>query len=361
MDPSNTLKGLELAQAKFGPLLSPLEASETEWNNYALNRIRTTKRNEDITVDKDPRFPSSSFPIIRRGIIKRVGELETDMEIPVGSVQKGISVLQAWDSCLMAPGVTEPREAEILHRVYSPMSPSYMDVHLVYRSKPMNGWTDWSYALGYKLHVTPSANAASISHIKKELVGHVSHIHSQHGWRPLVWGLYDGGDDHNLRRLIGNVELGEVGLTHEDTLNICEFFFGTTEDMDEDNEEWPDIINFRTKLVWSIRMLFAFVGIGYRVACADTESDVTPLDWYWLPRWTLEGTPNTWVARGIRRACGFQLTRDKRQEAEFLRIRREQKLAAEEKTKPYNITLPLTMSPAMCGPGSIDDFVELDD
>ena len=51
-----------------------------------------------------------------------------------------------------------------------------------------------------------------------------------------------------------------------------------------------------------MRLLFAAVGIDYEVTYTDEETD------QWPRKWMLEGLSDKWVARGIREACGFQLS-----------------------------------------------------
>ena len=54
----------------------------------------------------------------------------------------------------------------------------------------------------------------------------------------------------------------------------------------------------------TVRLLFAAVVISYKVACKDGERDEGSY------RFGLEGLSDRWMARGIRTACGLQLSGD---------------------------------------------------
>lgn len=96
----------------------------------------------------------------------------------------------------------------------------------------------------------------------------------------------------------------------------------------------------REKLVWLVRLLLASVGIRYHIGTKDEELDYPPGSKPKVPEpwkskirlagnanpptstspdfnphyielgWSLEGYGDKWLARGIRNACGFQLSRD---------------------------------------------------
>jgi len=112
-------------------------------------------------------------------------------------------------------------------------------------------------------------------------------------------------------------------LTPYNVFAIREALFGRVEKPGEDADE-QEKFAFRRKLVSAMSLIFACVGTGYQIACVDSEKDVASDEGgRWELEWTLEGLGGYWVARGVRNACGFQLSRDA-QEAEKLRGIREE-------------------------------------
>jgi hypothetical protein len=95
-------------------------------------------------------------------------------------------------------------------------------------------------------------------------------------------------------------------LWDDGVLDVFEVLFGPIDKPPVDDE--AATLAYRRKLVLSVRFLFAAVGIDYRVACTDDEEDERPDDYM------LEGISDKWVARGIRKACGFQLKNDPEEE-----------------------------------------------
>lgn len=92
-------------------------------------------------------------------------------------------------------------------------------------------------------------------------------------------------------------------MGQDDVLDIHEALWGTLEDLLDDADDSKEEKR-RRELVNSVRVLLAAVGIDYEVACKDGERDNSGRVWM------LEGLSDRWFARGIRRACGFQLKDD---------------------------------------------------
>ena len=91
-------------------------------------------------------------------------------------------------------------------------------------------------------------------------------------------------------------------------LDIHEALWGPLEELPDDADDWRQEER-RRELVNNVRILLAAVGIDYEVACNDVEGDDSGR------MWMLEGLSDRWFARGIRRACGFQLKEDPESEA----------------------------------------------
>lgn len=90
-------------------------------------------------------------------------------------------------------------------------------------------------------------------------------------------------------------------------LDIHEALWGTLEDVPDDADDSKE--KHRRDLVNSVRILLAAVGIDYKIACKDNEGDDSGRVWM------LEGLSDRWFARGVRKACGFQLKDDPEAEA----------------------------------------------
>jgi hypothetical protein len=78
---STQLKGLELANHLFGPLLSPVTATEAQWSAYTENRQRTNSVYRNVLGR-----PS-------RLISKAVQVIEQDMGLENGTLRKCVSIL----------------------------------------------------------------------------------------------------------------------------------------------------------------------------------------------------------------------------------------------------------------------------
>ena len=131
--------------------------------------------------------------------------------------------------------------------------------------------------------------------------GRPSSWYSRGGWQPIYWGYYDN-DEGDYGRDWREIERGEVERNQEGVLDIHEVLFGPIDVPSSDDAD--AVLAYRRKLVVTVRLLFAVVGISYKVACKDGERDEGSY------RFGLEGLSDRWVAQGIRAACGFQLSGD---------------------------------------------------
>ena len=71
-------------------------------------------------------------------------------------------------------------------------------------------------------------------------------------------------------------------------------------------------------MVNTVRVLMAADGTGYTIAIDDEEEDDT------CDVFILEGLSDRWFARGVRKACGFQLTKDPEDEKKGLVEQKEE-------------------------------------
>ncbi|EIW76548.1 hypothetical protein CONPUDRAFT_168400 [Coniophora puteana RWD-64-598 SS2] len=316
---SGELQGLDLAQQKFGPLLSPVAATPRAWTRYALSRERTVQvynhrtvinikpGKEDEEEDKLETllFRGNESGIIRRKISARVEELEREMKLPLGTFVTCISMLNCY---VLLEDFQDPRDCNIIARIYSPSTPACIDVSFRHHFRARAFGHEWNYSLGYKIHRRPAPEAPDGKGIIRDLKENNYH-HTKDGWRTISTGYYDEK----------NVERGEVYLGHEDVFDICDLLLGPIDEPDQDAPE-DEKIAFRRRLVWCVRLLMASVGIGYKMACVDSEEDdgvSTDM------RWLVENYGN-WFARGIRKACGFELTRDAEEAQQFREYQKEQ-------------------------------------
>ncbi|KAH7930122.1 hypothetical protein BV22DRAFT_1055824 [Leucogyrophana mollusca] len=315
--------GLELAEATFGPLLSPIPGTTADWQNYTLNRYKTIKEAKARNIfprlkgyespgsdDDDYDMRDGDEGIVVKNIRRRVRDIEKELGLEDKTLQKCVRVLKC-DALLEE--IDDPRTVDTLVRFYSPSAPVYIDVHLFYHSRSRLYNIEWSYSLGYRIHRRPSPTPADAAAIAKELNPGIQTMHTRNGWRSISWGLFDDSNGNygpNWRR----IEDGEVDLYEDAVLDIYEAIFGKPiESADPGNAEAE--IERRRKLVRAVQLLLASVGVGYEIACDDEETD----EGYPYGfggggpkkiRWTLEGLSDRWFARGVRKACGFQLKKD---------------------------------------------------
>ncbi|EIW76607.1 hypothetical protein CONPUDRAFT_168437 [Coniophora puteana RWD-64-598 SS2] len=313
------LDGLQRAEHEFGPLLSPITASSGKWNDYVAHRTSTAKSEEyealnpegdgddedDYDDDIYSTFGGTNPRILHRAIHDRVGELEGEIGVPRGTFQKGIFLL---DSTIKIDdgSLTRPENGTVRTRIYSPGTPSYIDVDLRYNSFSRSYKHEWWYSLGFHVVNDPKPPRPGREQADDNFgfgdddfdpsVGMVfqpgfSRDHTSNDWFPFSWGEYDG--------------FGINGL---------------------DGPRWKKIdVAFRRMLVLTTSLILACVGIGYQIACADSERDFAPHEsGRWKLQWMLEGLAGNWVARGIRGACGFQLSRDSEDADKLKRVRKEE-------------------------------------
>ncbi|KAG8215205.1 hypothetical protein J3R82DRAFT_8744 [Butyriboletus roseoflavus] len=193
---------------------------------------------------------------------------------------------------------SQPRNADILVRIYSPATPKYIDVHIKYHCRSRMYEIEWFYSLGYSIYNRISGSADTYRDPSTN--GPPSRWHTRGGWQSICWGYYD--DDGNYGRRWRRIEVAEMGLHEDGVLDVHEVLFGPIDTPPNDNVD--AVLEYRKKLVATVRLLFAAVGIRYGVACTDEETDERPEDYM------LEGLGDKWVARGVREACGFQLSKD---------------------------------------------------
>jgi len=315
--------GLALAEKTFGPLLSPVTASEAAWTNYAANRSSTF---EKFAVDPHRSFKELGDDAINDYMSKCVSELENEMELPEGTLKKCVVVLN--EGCEVEEEVTNPQTAWAFARVYSPSSPAYIDVHFDYANVCGMHEVRWNYALGFKITHKPRPEHANIAALRKEVDNldrvSASSMHNSKGWRSVCHGFFDNSNGNSGRKW-RRIERGAVDLTQNDVLEISKALFGDIEEPAPGASD-AEKLEYRRKLVWSVRLLFAAVGIGYQIACTDSEEDKSS-DSYGLRsiKWVLEtDRSDSWVARGVRKACGFQLSSDADEDAKSHERRREE-------------------------------------
>ncbi|KAH7882203.1 hypothetical protein F5I97DRAFT_436935 [Phlebopus sp. FC_14] len=295
-------EGLQLAERHFGPLLSPITATKSQWTAYTNHRLQTYQTCGDMLY--------SSIHLYKqwyedRGEIKEItiaalSKIERDMGLLAGTLLKCVFIL--WREVTMDD--EQPRSAEVYSRIYSPSAPMYIDVHLKYTRHVYYADSDWEYALGYIIHRNPSpeSNANhSTSSRTYDLSGPPQTWHTRNGWQTICWGSFE--EWHSPRH---TTEDGAVELSLNDVLDIHQVLFGHIEM--PSNDDPVAVLAYRRQLVMAVRVLFASVAFDFKIACTDEERDNPPTEF------PLEGFDDNWVSRGVRRACGFQLTRDPEEE-----------------------------------------------
>ena len=186
-----------------------------------------------------------------------------------------------------------------LTRIYSPTRPTYVDVHFQYHYHALDDSVEWHYSIGFKIYDRPGVNDYRCPEVKHFERGLFDRGHDSNGWRPIAYGFYDNCEDYgrNWRR----IENAKFLLEHKDAKDIYNAFWGPLEEDEEDEDAESER---RKNMVDTIRVLLAVVGIEYDIAVDEDDRDSSG------GAFMLEGLNDRWFARGVRRACGFQLTRD---------------------------------------------------
>lgn len=201
----------------------------------------------------------------------------------------------------------------LLTRIYSPTRPVYIDVHFQYHCRSRYYSVEWSYSLGFKIYNRPGTNDYNPSEIKRFKNGSP---YSGNGWRPIADGFYDDCDDYGENWV--RIENARFSLGEDDVKDVYEALWGPVDNIHGSDDEEEEEMHRRSRLVNSVRVLMAAAGIGYSIAIDDGERDKTEV-------FMLEGLSDRWFARGVRKACGFQLTEDPENEKKGIAEQEEER------------------------------------
>ncbi|KAG1720404.1 hypothetical protein EDB19DRAFT_1964800 [Suillus lakei] len=172
------------------------------------------------------------------------------------------------------------------------------------------------YGLGYKIPRRPRAPVCDADAFEKEFIEGIPlpDLPTRNGWQSVCRGYFDESNG-NYDKKWCRAELGKMELYEEAVMDLYETLFG---DLEKPAATDPEaMLAHRRSLVRGIRLLLVAAGISYDIACADDEFDKQPR------QLMLEGLTDKCVGRGIRNACGLQLTRDAEEEREGVKKRRK--------------------------------------
>ncbi|KAG6374090.1 hypothetical protein JVT61DRAFT_4733 [Boletus reticuloceps] len=279
-EPPAGVTGLALAEHYFGPLLSPIAATPANWTAYTEHRRGANAEYKNV------------FHRRKRSISDSIAPIEVELGLENGTLRQCICILDR----LVERDDVNPRNADALVRIYSPAAPKYIDVHIKYHCRSRFYEIEWFYSLGYKIYNRISGSPTD--YLSPSLNGSPSLWHCRGGWQSICWGFFD--DKGNYGPKWHRSEVADMGLHEEGVLDVHEALFGPIETPPRDDAD--ALLAYRRKLVATVRLLFAALGIDYGVACTEDETDERPYDFM------LEGLADKWV--GIRAACGFQLSSD---------------------------------------------------
>ncbi|KAF9534858.1 hypothetical protein CPB83DRAFT_924174 [Crepidotus variabilis] len=163
---------------------------------------------------------------------------------------------------------------------------------------------DWSYKFGLKIFREPGTDDYKAKELSQFESGSFGDSHNSNGWQPISYGYYDneiGWKGDRWKR----EERAKYRLRSQDVHDVYEALWGPLEDLPED-AEGEVTLQYRRKLVNTVRILLAAVGLKYDIACSEGDDgfDSGPR------KWMLEGLTDEWFARETRKACGVQLLGD---------------------------------------------------
>ncbi|KAJ7496656.1 hypothetical protein FB451DRAFT_1119558 [Mycena latifolia] len=336
-DPASCSTSVLQKAAKRFQLHNPVEATDALWRAYSNNRLAgwaMRKRDKvaeaegyespDSDDDWPYMYPRDDTIHVLRSVRRTLRELEDEMDLPDGLLQKSVAVLfcdagfeEAYD----------PRTVSTISRIYSPSRPTYVDVRLLYHCRMRSSSLEWHFSIGYKIYTRPQGLGPAkerpadldIKKLKAEFGGGLANMHVNKGWRSIAWATWDdlGGRNYGQRR----VEERSCDLYDEGIVDLHEALFGALPDAEKAR---------RMASVNVVRLLLAAVGIDYEIACEEDEEDVPPgMDQKDTKQghieWMLCGLSDHWLGREVRRACGFQLARDPVEEEAGNKAREEER------------------------------------
>ncbi|KDR83809.1 hypothetical protein GALMADRAFT_236202 [Galerina marginata CBS 339.88] len=315
----------ERAKALFD-LPNPESATEKAWESYIENRqdaaeypgrrVQNKDRNgDDGNNDEDNGGDPTIY--VLNSIRDTMENLEVEMGLDEGVLQNSFRLL----GCdAEFEDEDNPRTVTTFTRIYSPTRPVYVDVHFAYHCRTRYDSIEWHYKLGFKIHDRPTTDDYRPSILTAFERQSCEQSYNSNGWHPLAYGYFDDMGQHGRRWK--RLECRGFGLGYEEIVNVYETLWGPLEEHPERaNEEAT--YDHRRKLVDSVRLLLAAVGIDYKIACKDDEDDV-------IDTWMLEGMGDRWLAREIRKVCGFQLKGDPENETKARNGLLEESLHDEE-------------------------------
>ncbi|KDQ09073.1 hypothetical protein BOTBODRAFT_58868 [Botryobasidium botryosum FD-172 SS1] len=321
------LTGLELASSKFR-LINPVSAPDDApaWEIYARKRSAEAARAYNAAEapeyeDEEDREwgGDDDTRIIYEGVHDTIKALEKECGLEDGVLGECVWVESCSLDGLEGPGFA-PRNCETYSRIYSLATPAHVDVHFQYHERTRMESIEWNYSIGYKIHDLAGEDVA----FRFTSCGNKTH-RGRPDMRSICWAFYD--DDEGFRhREWRRVEVFGFDLDQRDVLNIHQALFGPLEPLAADADD-AAIAARRCMLVRTVRILLASVGIDYPVRCKEEEDggeEENPhrnaaLDW------TLESSSiDQWIARGTRKACGFQLASDPEMERAGVQARKEE-------------------------------------
>ncbi|KAJ7179543.1 hypothetical protein C8R46DRAFT_987320 [Mycena filopes] len=335
---------LEKARKRF-LLHNPIEATDALWRAYSNNRLaawtirKCHKKAEKAGYESPDSDDGENMSLamnrndtiyVLRSIRRTMRQLEEEMGLPDTLLQKSVAVL------LCNAGFEEadnPRTVSTISRIYSPSRPAYVDVHLLYHCRMRYDHLEWHFSIGYKIHRRPQGRGPAkempadldVKALEGELGGGLGNMHVNKGWRSIAWATWDdmGGRNIGQRR----VEQRGFDLYDEGIVDLHEALLGP---LPEPSGDGGSELARRRASVDVVRVLLAAVGIDYEMACEDDEDDAPP-GWDQSRskqghiEWMLSGLSDHWMAREVRKACGFQLARDPVEEAAGEKEREEER------------------------------------
>ncbi|KAJ7125326.1 hypothetical protein C8R44DRAFT_782867 [Mycena epipterygia] len=211
--------------AKRFQLHNPIAATDALWRAYANNRLAARGIRK---CDKKAEVAADDTIYVLRSIRRTMRELEDEMGLPDGILQKSVVLL----SCEAAFEESyDPRTVSNLSRIYSPSRPAYVDVHLSYHCRMRYNHLEWHFSLGYKIYTRPQGLGPAkekpadlnVKKLKENFGGGLDNMHVNKGWRSIAWATWDdlGGRNFGQRR----VEYRACDLYDEGIVDLYEALF----------------------------------------------------------------------------------------------------------------------------------------
>ncbi len=200
--PAPVVSFLDKATKAFR-LHHPIPSTPARWRAYAGNRaaadkIRLRDRKSEMPGYESPESDGDEWDIFNDSIYLLRSILQKGCKLLWcnAAFEESYNVSMASHSrIIFLIPFFQPRTVDAMARLYSPCTPTYIDVHLQYHSRMRYYEVEWHISVGNKIYTripnTPADTVPTdldLKKLKEDVNGGLSNMHTNNGWRSIFLG-----------------------------------------------------------------------------------------------------------------------------------------------------------------------------